>query len=329
MMGRAGRPQYDKYGEALLLAKSTYERERLWENYLERETEDIESKLDSDSALRTHILGAIASKVAEDNESLRKFLSKTFFVYQKVKSPLELQNIIKPILEFLQENQLIKEYKERLLATRFGKRVAELYIDPISGIILRDALRSVNKLVPTEFSYLHAIASTPDMPLLYPRRKDDDWLEEKLELCRQELLVKDENYEWSLAHLKTASMLEDWVTEHTEEYISKKYDLGPGDIHAKTETSEWLLYSFRELAKLFNPKVISKLGKLILRVRYGVKEELLELVALRGIGRVRARALFRAGLRDLKTLRIATLEKIASVEKIGLALAKSIKQQLS
>ncbi|MDI6855601.1 MAG: helix-hairpin-helix domain-containing protein, partial [Candidatus Thermoplasmatota archaeon] len=97
---------------------------------------------------------------------------------------------------------------------------------------------------------------------------------------------------------------------------------------SKTDTSEWLLYSMRELAKLFNPSVMPRLSKLILRVRYGVKEELLELVALKGIGRVRARALFKAGFRNLKDLRKASVEELAKVEKIGLAVAKSIKEQI-
>jgi len=45
-------------------------------------------------------------------------------------------------------------------------------------------------------------------------------------------------------------------------------------------------------------------------MRYGVREELLDLVRLRGIGRVRARLLYRAGYPDREALRNAPVDRI-------------------
>ncbi|MEW6070453.1 MAG: helicase-related protein, partial [Candidatus Thermoplasmatota archaeon] len=327
MMGRAGRPQYDSYGEAILIAKNEVERFKILENYLLGESENITSKLGNESALRTHLLASIATGFAHDYEGLRDFLSKTFFAYQK-RSIKGIEKLVDTIVKFLIENELVIEREEKLLATKFGKRVSELYIDPLSGIVFRDALNKARTTKATDFSWLHTVCSTPDMPLVYPRGRDR-WLDEELPLRENEILVKDLSYEFELAYLKTACLLNDWTSECTEEYISSKYDAGPGDIYSKTETSEWLLYSMRELAKLFNSSVMPKLSKLILRIRYGVKEELLELVALRGIGRIRARALFKAGFKGLRDLRKASIEALAQVEKIGLATARSVKEQVS
>lgn len=325
MMGRAGRPQYDAYGEAVLVAKNEFERLKITEEYLLSESEEIISKLGNEHALRTHILASIASGFADDYEDLRLFLNNTFFAHQK--NIMDIDGIIENVIRFLAENELVNERDEKLIATPFGKRVSELYIDPLSAVILHDALINKSHIKPTAFSFLHAICSTPDMQQLYIRQRDD-WVEEELVKHDNEFLIKDEDYDWFLTQIKTAALLEDWVSEHTEEYISKKYDIGPGDIYTKIETGEWLLYSTHELAKLFNRGFIPALSKLAVRIKYGVKEELVELVQLKGIGRVRARALFTSGFKTLRDLRKANLEEIAKVKKIGSAVAKSIKAQL-
>jgi len=70
------------------------------------------------------------------------------------------------------------------------------------------------------------------------------------------------------------------------------------------------------------------LHKLRQRVRYGVKEELLELVSLRGIGRVRGRSLYKAGYRKLADIKRASVQELAQVPYIGPEIARSIKQQV-
>ena len=136
------------------------------------------------------------------------------------------------------------------------------------------------------------------------------------------------DYEWFLAEVKTAFMLEDWINEVSEDEIIKKYQVGPGDIHNKVETAEWLLHAMQELARIFNFDAVPVLTKLIVRIRYGCKEELLNLVQLRGIGRVRARALYKAGLKSVNDLKKASIERIAGVRHIGKGIAKSIKEQV-
>jgi helicase len=83
----------------------------------------------------------------------------------------------------------------------------------------------------------------------------------------------------------------------------------------------------RELAKMFNPSLAEPLGKIIDRVKYGIREELLELVSLHGIGRKRARALYQHGFKTLEDIAKSDEKMIASVELIGKELARSIKEQ--
>ena len=82
MCGRAGRPQYDPYGEAVLMARNNGAKTRLMEEYIMGETEAIKSKLGSEPALRSHILATIATGYARNTEELMAFIDKSFFAHQ-------------------------------------------------------------------------------------------------------------------------------------------------------------------------------------------------------------------------------------------------------
>ena len=74
-------------------------------------------------------------------------------------------------------------------------------------------------------------------------------------------------------------------------------------------------------------ETVKSLSQLRIRVEYGVKEELLELVGLRGIGRVKARNLYIAGFKSLKDVREVTAEELSTVPALGQTLAEDIKRQ--
>jgi helicase len=136
-------------------------------------------------------------------------------------------------------------------------------------------------------------------------------------------------YEWFLSDLKTAaSLLEDWIEEIHEDGIVTKYNVGPGDIHNTVETVQWLLHASREFARMYNFDCVSELSDLMLRVQYGCKKELLNLISLKNIGRVRARALYNEGFKTINDLRGVPLKRIAQIKTIGEGVAKSIKSQI-
>jgi helicase len=224
-----------------------------------------------------------------------------------------------------------------LLATPFGERVSKLYIDPLSAVVLRDGLRGVASSKPSEVGLLHLISHTPNMGTLYLREREYEEMERIYLEHADELLVSvpdpdedPEGFEEVLAELKTAQMLRMWVEEAREEQIHERFGVGAGDIRRTAETAEWLLYAAHELASLFKARqALGPLRKLRTRMRYGVKEELLELVQLRGVGRVRARSLFRAGFRKLADLERAEEGELARVPLVGAETARSIKRQLA
>jgi helicase len=123
----------------------------------------------------------------------------------------------------------------------------------------------------------------------------------------------DRGFEDWLGSLKTARVLMDWIDEDDREEIAERYDVGPGDIHTRVERSEWLLYAAESLAHVVDADdgVLEGVRKTHLRIEQGVREELLPLVQVRGVGRVRARRLYEAGIEDRDALRSAEVDRIA------------------
>jgi len=66
--------------------------------------------------------------------------------------------------------------------------------------------------------------------------------------------------------------------------------------------------------------------KLRLRLKYGIKEELLPLLKLKGIGRVRSRRMFNQGIKDLGDAKKVDVGQLAQI--IGRKLANNVKEQL-
>ncbi|MFQ5985827.1 MAG: DEAD/DEAH box helicase [Thermoplasmata archaeon] len=321
MAGRAGRPQYDDFGESILLARYEEDISELMDNYILAGPEAIESKLGSEPALRMHLLAAIATGHVQTERELRGFMERTFYAYQRDVALME--DGIERVLSFLEEEGMIRR-EETLKPALFGRRTSDLYVDPLSAVVLRDALTSERK--GDNFAYLHAVAATPDMPTLYLGRKDYEWVEEKA--ATSEYFVEPEDEDFLLSEVKTASLLEDWMEEVPEDDITKKFRVGPGDIRRMVQMAEWLLYAMHELGRLFDKKRLRPLSRLLARMGYGVKEELLDLVSLRGVGRVRARALFERGKKTKEDLRNMEVTELARIPTIGAGIAKSILAQL-
>ena len=332
--GRAGRPKYDKFGEAILIAKNEDEREYLTENYVLAKPEKLWSKLGVEKVLRPHVLSTVAAGFARSESGLHEFFAKTFYAHQY--DPRAIRSKIGEILQFLYKERMVEVEGDKLYATDFGRRVSELYVDPVSAVMIRDGLYRRAQHV-TELSFLHLIARTPDVaPKVYPRRREAELLETMATKHSEEFMVDVPDmwgdqvaYEEFLAELKCASVLLDWIDEATEERILDAHRVEPGDLLRLLETADWLLYSSHELAGLFGHKdLVKPLSVLRTRVQSGVKAELVPLVVLQGIGRVRARMLHNAGMKTIEDLKRTSATDLMKIPFIGPAVAKKIKEQV-
>jgi helicase len=334
MSGRAGRPQYDPYGEAILIASSSDEQDQLMENYILADPERLYSRLAQESALRGHTLAAIASDYAHTEQGLLDFLGGTFYGFNYPAASIKL--ITTGVLRYLLKENMLEEKGEYIYATDFGRRVSELYIDPLTAIVLRDGLRR-GAMDVTDFTWLHLICHTPDMrPILRPRRGDLDMVETYAEERQEEFAIplNQEGGDYIerdqfLGEVKTAMVLNDWINEKSEADILEQHGVQPGDRYAAVHNAEWLLYSAHEITDIIGvPDHKRQLGELNDRVKHGVSKKLLPLVRLKGIGRVRARVLYNSGLTGIAELKRAPLQRLVALPLIGPRLAKSIKEQV-
>ncbi|HXW67465.1 MAG TPA: DEAD/DEAH box helicase [Thermoplasmata archaeon] len=312
MLGRAGRPRFDAYGEALLLARTPEDEDRLLDRYLSAPPEAVESRLAAEPALRMHVLALVASGAVRDEAELESFFASTFYGYCR---PLdELEGTVATVRRFLEENDFLVRGSE-LRATPFGALTSELYLDPLSALVLRQVLERA-PLGVGAFALLSAIAATPDLPPLFLRTAEEPELLGRYTDEAEELLVKPEepplelDLESYLATLKTASVLEAWVNEVPIVEITERFGIGAGDLRSKVEDAEWLAFGLGRLASRFQRRLARPIDDLSLRIRYGATEELLDLVRLKGVGRVRARQLFRAGYPDREALHRAPFDRI-------------------
>lgn len=419
MMGRAGRPRYDPYGEAILVAKTKDDKDRLVESYIDADPEPITSKLGTESALRVHVLASVASGSARSVGDVERFLDSTFYAHQGEAWLIKAQ--LQQVLRFLEANDFLTRAGDRLEATPFGRRTSDLYIDPLSALILRQAIeRAALRRDVSDFAFLHAITSTPDVDALFLRQRDE-WVVRLLarvedvdplalrtlgsfadfaamytrkpsmhdvplahrrepalaevtkllvqrhgvpperagpdaslealgldERARTEFFdavcerfeieqLKDrllfapheaQSHEVFLSTLKTANLLHQWIEETPMRELEVRYGIGPGDVRNKVDRAEWLAHAARELARLLHFETATALNDLPLRLRHGARKEVLPLIKLDGVGRVRARRLFAAGYTSLGALRKARPQALADVDGIGPVLAQSIKRQL-
>jgi helicase len=334
MCGRAGRPKYDKIGEAVIVARTADEADYLMESYVLAKPERIWSRLAVERILRSHVLATVAADYAHTEAGIYEFFGKTFYAHQY--DVAAIKGVIAKILKFLYDEEMIDVSGANIYATKFGKRVSELYIDPVSAVVIRDALRQKPPVL-TDFSLLHMVCHTPEMrPMLRPYASELDKVAVYMEEHREEFMVPIPNewedrlgYEEFLGEVKTAMVLKSWIEEASEDEIIEKYRVQPGDLYRTIENAKWLLYATHELAVLFGNKEAQLLTlELMERVEKGVKKELLPIVRLEGVGRVRGRILYNAGYKTIEDIKHAQIEDLMKLPAIGPKLAKKIKEQV-
>ncbi|MBW9220988.1 DEAD/DEAH box helicase [Methanothermococcus sp. SCGC AD-155-M21] len=342
-IGRAGRPNLDPYGEGIIYIDrgTTIEDAK---NYLTGPVENIYSKLSNHRILRAHILGLIALGEIDNKKNLEEFINNTFYAHQYGNTSKILENI-NDIIEFLESNKFIKiDYKddkdgnnknnikiltldennnitishkkgnENYTITSIGRRISELYIDPLSGKIIIDELKKLSKKLKSYNSkdlntsdlkdyctqyLLYSISKTTEMmPLL--RVKDSEWDYLSKEMLKMDI-DPDEDISRSLECFKNSKMFYDWVNEVPENEILEEYGIEPGILRYKVEQAKWILHATKEIYALLDieEKCLSDtLNELEIRMEYGASRELIELLKIKHIGRSRARLLYNSGIKN-------------------------------
>lgn len=322
LCGRAGRPQYDKFGEAIIVGN--FATREIMDEYIKAEPEPIESQITEDRALRMHLLSIVATSPAITRDELVEFFLDTLGGLQSGKGTIKFG--IDLALRFLLTEKLLVKKGTRFAATEFGKKVSILYIDPLTATYFRKAITKISQGRKHTLGLVHLISNCEEFfPKFNLRQKDYEVASLLIENNASELIKQISEYDCNRSMLA----LYQWMTEFTEASLANGLKIESGDIHRMSETADWLVYSLREISKqMERADLLEELDMLRRRITYGVREELLDLVKIRGIGRVRARILYKNGIKNINDLSDIPVKKLAGIDKIGSTLANNIKSQL-
>ena len=306
MIGRAGRPGYDSFGVGLIYvsSQSSYEAAK---EYLSTDPEPVISYLGNDAKVRFNALATISMGLARSPEDIMKFYETTFYFSQNGKNMLE--DKINASLKFLESNGFIKRTPE-LKTTQLGKTTSDLYLDPESALRLVDFFNG-----PSDIE--HALYHISICREMIPFNIKDDF-------SAMEFLDDIGMIDGDIDAAKTAIVLRDWINEASYRLLYDRYGIAPGDVQARISMADWLSYSLAKLSSIYKPEVRRMLEILNLRIKEGIREDILDLVLIPGVGRVRARRLYDAGLKSIADVASATPERIRSIYGFSDTLANSV-----
>lgn len=329
MAGRAGRPQYDELGEAIVVDERSAR--DAFRYYVKRSPEPIYSALNNERSLRIYSLALVASNEVSTLNELIEVFKETLYSKQRKGIVHGIASDIKRIIYELSEWGMLNVEEDYVEATKLGKITSSTYLDPLSArIVLLDLKLKKDERLPEQY-YLHLASMTPDFARNRPYiSRSDEWLiDNAYKDIGKGIIPKppdEEEYEevWLQAY-KAMRILYDWIEEKTEDYITMKYGIGSGDLYNMKETMAWItsaLARILEVAGLSgHSKAYHELSK---RIEHGVRGDLLELVEVKGIGRVRARALADIGIRTVEDLLRVNPKRLVILRGFGPKIVEEI-----
>ena len=326
MAGRAGRPKYDTKGEAICVVNKQTDISKIYNTYILSGPSEIESQLSKINILRSHLLSMIMINSLKNLEEVLNYLSKTFY-YFTFGNNLEIRESILEIISEFISFKFLENTKNSFKITSLGVKVCYLYIDPLSANnILKDY--EIKKGKNTEvIEKIFTISNTLEMaPYIRYKQEKENEIFLIFENIKKNVYF---NYEdiYLLQKIYLTKLLNDWIDEKDENNLIDEYNTSPGQIRDLVSRAEWMCHSSIELLKHINADflTIKEYSFLLQRIKYGVRQELVELVELRNIGRVRARKLFNSGMKTISDIKKNPSKFIDVVGKFGLDTLKELK----
>ena len=324
LKGRAGRPSKSKGKGKVFLVTTKEESTQCMEKYVFGKPESIYPDTLTEDNLGRLILVKLSETDNQDVslDEIYDAVSKTLAAKKEGTEKRVLERKINKIIKDLEKYGLLKSSnrKKSIQITQLGKFLNEINISPYDAQLVFKSLENIksrkinSKSRSLEFGLLH-LACSIDVarkvreeplrsPCQLPRDLDIDTIVDQSLLETKEFVRS----------LNKALILLDWINEVNLNEITQKYPFYDDYdvIQLGTYAARSLLKISKIAEKLEMKKIAEKAKSLSARVRYGVKDDLVktELIYLHGIGRKRARLLYKKGF---------TIDKLSKTKPRDLA----------
>lgn len=304
VFGRAGRPGYDACGVGVLVARTEDEKEMLEEMYINQESEPINSQF-SDEIIEEQVLATVVSGV-RSREGVSDFLENTLYFHQG--GSIDIDGVLRSLDAngFVSVNEIVKP-------TLFGSLTSRLYITPNTALILKCGIERLSGTGASDFDLIELLCRCDEMPAV--SLKQD---------AVEDFTTADEMaYETG-----SAAVLNAWINELSYREIHEKYGVYPGEVHSLASAGEWVCYAAGRISDYLHSDLSKKFDVLEKRIRSGIRSELINLISIKGIGRVLARRLHSAGYRTAADIIRADEGELAKIFGIGKKKAGKIKEEV-
>ena len=260
-------------------------------------------------------------------DEIFSFFDESLYGFQfQNKKELHLQ--IQRILHTLKQYDFLIEKDNYYMASPIGKKVSELYLNPDSAHYYLQIIPKIVSLFKRkegvlskdeEIILLQSISNISEVkPYYYIKKKEEEEFYMLAQDLESEFLVEYNPYEQDISEflslLKTSKIIQKWINEFPEDLLLDQYAITPGELNYKLQVIDWILYCVEELLNLKKELYTkSQIKKLRVRMKYGVRLELLSLLSLKGIGRVRARKLYEKGINSPQKLKKLSKDELSKL----------------
>ncbi len=333
MAGRAGRLGLSsEHGRALLLAPSPWHQEVWMRTVIDGASDPVRPTLE-ERPLTDVVLDLVVSGEHTSERQLGAFLLDTY-TGDRIWRPQGVATFRRRLVEatssLLGHGLLRRNSDGKLEPTRLGRIAAERGLAARTTAMMARWAAAAADVPWTALEVLLVAALTPDgqeVYLSFSGKEEGGYMGRFLAEVER-LGARDRPlFQWldrtrgGIGHeeakgLKKALLLAGWVDEQRTDVLERDHRTWAGAIQHLASDFAWLVDAIVEIAtaQAWAPERIAELRELALRLRTGVRSDLLALaqLAVPGLGRTGLRRLERAGLGSAELLRDAELEALAT-----------------
>ena len=327
LKGRSGRPDKSKGpGQVFLLAKDEEWGKYLWNQYLfDISLEDITPETLNKENIAKLVLLEAKNKVGTNIKEIASILMNTFDVRTKFLEARSVLAKVGVVISDLRRFRLIKG-RRRIEITKLGEIVNNLTQSPYDAQFIIRSIKDKTKM--SDFLLLFIASNTGFAKDV----RDFDMTTKELGSLpsiakRLGISVKRVSPN---ASLRRALVLAEYIQEERIGDIADRYAyFDDNDVY---ELSRYASRSMSEIAdiskKIGRPDIAQRAELLAQRIKYGVREDLIQsnLVFLPAVGRARGRRLFKAGISNIKSVARALRLAIIDTAKVNADTAIEIQE---